>query len=149
MEYQNVGDITLPPSQAYIGQWSVDRYTQLIRWKVIMAAMVAAALIVFHVPPAVTMLGEVLFFMWIGERVSQARGDRVEGLTAGAMAGLGVGVVVTIAKLAIHPSAILGLNIIVETVLTGVVGSLLAASATIIKTKILPSRTNSYAHPAR
>lgn len=131
---------TAPRSRAMIGKWSVERYVELLRNWVIGIAVILVVLVLDQKPQGLVVLIEALFMLLVGWLVRRAQGGRVESLTAGAMSGLALGLVISISRFVVVPKLYWAVNIIVETLLTGFVATWLAVVGHIL-TGFFPSST--------
>lgn len=115
-----------------IGKWSVERYTSLTRRWVVVAAVVVVAGVLTSQRRELIALWEILVLGGIGRMVFQVGGGKVEGLTAGAIVGAALGAAASVARYIHDPTLSSGLNIIIETILTTVVGPFIAVSVVIV-----------------
>ncbi|MBI2984933.1 MAG: hypothetical protein HYY50_04915 [Candidatus Kerfeldbacteria bacterium] len=123
----------LPPAGAMIGRWSVDRYLNFLAVPALGAALAAHILVWLEVSASFIVAAEVLFFLIIGFRMAAHQGQRTEVLTAGAMIGMAVGFGASLAKFLLQPQLVTLINIISETLLTALIGSLLGVIALIAR----------------
>lgn len=122
------------PTRSAVGRWSVDRYISLTRPWVILAALVCAALILFRVHQIAVTTVPVATCIWIGLQVHRRQGRRIEAMTAGAMAGLALGLTTGLARFILQPSAYWFINIPFESLLFGFVGAMLSVGLIVILT---------------
>lgn len=121
----------LQPSQAMIGNWSLHRYLQLLRWPTVTAAILVLGLTVLRIPSTGVLGVTLLDLLVAGWLVYRQHGRRTEALTAGAIVGLALGAATSIASFILKPGALSAINVIGQTIMTAAVGSLLAAGALI------------------
>ncbi|MEK7538114.1 MAG: hypothetical protein AAB619_04055 [Patescibacteria group bacterium] len=131
---------TLPPTRAMIGKWSVDRYVGLIRRWMIGAMLLVALLVLAQQRRELIVAVEALAVIGLAWLVARRDGGKVESLTTGVFAGIGLGLAASVSKYILNPTITNGLLIIVETVLTTVLAALAAVSTVLIITLIRQSK---------
>lgn len=127
----------LPSSRASIGRWSVDRYIDLIRWPTLAGMAIFFVMRYFEQSASLILGLEALVCVAIGFLVVRRGGHAIEGLTAGILAGLGLGFATALAQVVLTPQPIWFVNLISEPMLTGLAGGLLAVSAMIVRRLIV------------
>jgi hypothetical protein len=131
-----MADHSIPPARSTIGEWTVDRYQRLLTGQLIvtpiMLLMTAARLPTWLVVPL-----EIIWFIWLGWQVASRRGHRVESLVAGVMAGIATGLGTAVGRWFANEAALYGLNVLAETLLTGLVGALVVTMAMLIRQKLI------------
>lgn len=121
----------LSPSMAMltrvmIGRWTVDQYLHFSRWWVAAGVAVVVLTTVVHVLPGTALPWNAAVFFLLGVLVTQQHGSKTESLAAGAIVGVAVGFVSAVIGLFLEPSVVAGVNIIAETLLSGLIASLIA-----------------------
>ena len=120
-------------AQVTIGRWAIDRYVRLTRWPVLATAAIVAALLYVGQPSSITWGVELILFVWLGWLVASRDGNRLESLTTGIIAGVGLGLMVSIIRLLLNRELTYVINVVAETMLTAIIGGLVTTSVTIIR----------------
>lgn len=114
-----------------IGGWTLDRYERLLSPQLILSPLfLVTALLRWS--NVVIVLIEVAWFIALGLIISRRRGGVTETLVAGATAGLFSGLAVSLGRWLAEPSAEWGANVVAETLVSAVIGALIATSTEII-----------------
>lgn len=114
------------PSRAMIGRWTIHQYLYFSRWWVVGGVAIVLVTMVWHLIPGSPLLWNAGLFFLLGVLVNRQRGSKAESLTAGAAVGLAVGFVSAVAGLVLDFSVVAIINIIAETLMTGLIASLIA-----------------------
>lgn len=123
---------SLVPNRAMIGRWNVDQYIDRLRWPTIAGAAVTLLMSLLQWPTISVVIVEVLALTWTGWIVSQHSGRRVEGLTAGALVGLALGLAFSLGLFLAQPNVVTLISAVWQTAVTGFVGSLIVTSVVLI-----------------
>lgn len=117
------------PVRSMVGRWSVDRYISLIRPWVIISGIIAVLLVLFRLNQIIVTVLQAVTCAWVGILVSRRHGQRIEAITAGAMAGLCLGLMTGLSRFILDPTGLWFINILFETIIFGLVGAMLSAGA--------------------
>jgi len=124
-------DYRLPSARATVGNWTIDRYQRLLAPQLIVSP-VLFLFALFRWPNWLIIISEVAWFIFVGYRIGRRRGGRVETLVAGAVGGLFAGVATALGRWLADPSARWGVNVVTETLVTALIGALLATAAFVL-----------------
>ena len=125
--------LPLSGNRVSIGRWTVARYVALTRWLVILTCAMAAAGLYVAVNPMIVLGIELAGFAGLGWLVAARGGGRTEAIAAGMIAGVGIGLMVSIVRLLLHREFAWLVNIVSETMLTAVFDGLLTIVFALIK----------------
>jgi len=114
------------PSRAMIGRWTVDQYLRFSRWWIVGGVAVVVLTTIVHIIPGNPLPWNAAVFFLLGVMVNRQRGSKTESLTAGALAGLAIGFVSAVVALVLDFSFVAVVNIVAETLLTGLIAALVA-----------------------
>lgn len=123
---------SMPPTQAMIGKWSVDRYMGLIRRWVLGAGLLVLLLMLGRQSRVLAGGLEIITLIGTGWLVVRRDGGKIEGLAAGTFTGSTLGLAVAIGRWLAGPTLTNGLLIIAEPVITAILGALLCVSAILL-----------------
>ncbi len=119
------------PSRATIGQWSTDQYFTLLRRPVIIMSVIILGLVVTEQSQTLVLVAELAGAVGVAWIISRHRGRRIESITSGAAIGLAMGLAASVGRFVLHPTVTDVFSGISETLITGIIVSLLTISATI------------------
>lgn len=105
----------------------------MLRWPVLVSMAVLIGLVLRQTQQNIIVLVELLTIIALGWLASNRRAQPVEGLTVGALAGLGLGFAIAVAKLIHAPSFPAAANLVAESMWTGIFGSLIAVCTLLIQ----------------
>ena len=114
-----------------IGGWTIERYQRLLSPQLIVSpALFLAAL--FRIPNAILIITEIVWFGVVGYLIGTRRGGRLEAIVAGSIGGLLAGIAVALGRWLATPTARWGVNVISETLVTAIIGALIATAVFIL-----------------
>lgn len=122
---------------AMIGRWTTDQYLRLNRWWFVIGVAVIIATSPLGILPGSSLSWNALVFFLVGVMVARQHGGKTESLTSGALVGLALGFSSAVITIFFHPSAVAVVNIVAETLVTGLVAALIATCATLISQILL------------
>lgn len=119
-----------------IGRWTTDQYLRLARWAIASGVLIIIGTTVFGIIPGSSLAWNAAVFFLLGVVVVRQHGGKTEGLAAGVIVGLALGFFSAMATFVRQPSALAGVNIVAETLMTGLIAGLIITVTTLL-TEIL------------
>lgn len=120
------------PRRAMIGRWNVDQYFDRLHRPSLMGAGLTLFLSLIQQSAPVIVMVEILTIGWTGWIVAKHAGGKTESLTSGAVVGLILGLSFSLGQFLAKPNLLTLISSVWQTLVTGVVGALLATSALLI-----------------
>ena len=127
----------LPPSGAMIGRWSVDRYSDVLRWKFLGGAIGLLVITLLRFASPLIFLGQLVLFIVVAWELSRRNVGRIETLTAGAISGVVAAIAIGLGFFIINPTFATVLNIFPRIVFTALAGALLTTSAWLVNKQFI------------
>jgi len=124
-------DSRLPSSRATIGAWTVERYQRILAPYLILTPVFFLATL-FKLSNLLLVSAEIVAFIIVGMIAVRRRAGRSEVLVIGVVSGILIGVAVSLGRWFADPSVTWGVNVVAETLVTGIVGALLATVGSIL-----------------
>ena len=122
---------SLPPTNATIGRWSVDRYINILRWPVIIGLAAALGLALLRLNQNWQMAAWVIVLISVSWQIKRQGGQNIEALTAGAVTGAALGLGSSVGQMIDSPTMLALANIVSDTALTAIAGALVTTAALI------------------